>query len=1048
MTNNKFPMTNLRRRRIDNLPLKMCGWLLFLLALAQNSELKTENCSAQTPVEFDLREMTGSVLDRAITIKPLHNPIQNGTNIYWLPAAGFTVTTSNGVVVTNLIPNDYSVTIAGVPAGWAISVPDTNVVVNAVTIATNLTTYAYTSPIPGVYQLVAGAGIGLNPANGAGTVTITATGGAGGALAAGTNAVVWTSGGTNYVAAATDTNIVNVLIGAMTNSGGTANLNILGEAASANSANAVSAAVTNGIAVVATNATPSRTELNSTMMIFPSWALGEINSAASRLAISGDGGRTFFEPFFNPVYHAGFGNSYVNDNSLCYDRLNDCWWMPYTADATSDNGSLSNKWGLAVFTNLWSGSDFMLVTSFTNSSHSWIDQAYFDANGLLRVILQAGRTDSNTLFMYEQHPTDATYTNWSTPALITGSYTNNFGYDFFLVDKNTVDGTNYFILWKPAGSNSWSLGTADTLLGPYTTVHVGDWAGWIAGVTNTAVEAPVLNRLPGGNWRLHFKTGIGNTNSTYWYSDSASGDLTQTNWGVPRFVFTSTNLAHGVMRIPDTVEQAKIWSQLNMWRWLGFLSPHARILEDYSSGWSAGNQAVLKFTDQRDTAFPVNVGLGYFYGFGFALGGYRSGYQSVFGRDAQVGLALQDVTGMRLQLGAVNTNAADGTTLAVHSNTGDSNALWIPSNNVTLGSGTLRVGGFITNDPLAGASGFVTPDANGRLTSSTSASLLTSGTLPLLQLPIGVLTNNAQGWVTNAATAGGSLALNNDFASSISTNASFSFSGITYPAGTPGNQSALQYVWITNSSASPIVLSVPAAWQSLLSPPGPLTITNASFALLIVNANTGAAGTNYQFIPAGTPLWNGSSGSGGGALPSLGAQFTTDGNRTNLASPLNTTNLNAFTLFTVTNSGTGILTAGSTGETNRVGIFGNGAGITNLGGYYWSGVPTITTNGGAGAPGATVTLVHGNDRQGYLIITPGTSPAAQPTVPIITATFANAMPDTNYIVQISPGDFNDAGSKFCFASNFLTGSWQLYAGSTLGASPVRVYYRVWRDDMQ
>lgn len=976
--------------------------VLVFMALTQNAELKTQNCEAQTAVEFNLREMTGRVQDRAITIKPVHNPIQNGTNIYWLPAAGFTLTTTNGVAVTNLVPNDYTVTIVGVPAGWTIAVPNTNVVVNAVQIATNLTTYAYTSPIPGVYQLVAGAGIGLSPTNGAGTVTVTATGGAGGgALAAGTNAVVWSSGGTNYVAGVTDTNVVNALIGAMTNSAGTANLNILGNAATASSANAVENAVTNGIVAVATNMTPTRGEISSTMMIFPCWALSEINSHVSRFCISGDGGRTFYEPFFNPVYHAALGNNCVNDNSLCYDIINDCWWMPYTADPTSDNGALSNKWGLAVFTNLWSGADVALITTFTNSARSWIDQGFYDTNGMLHVILQCGRGDSNTLWMYEQHPNDTTYTNWSTPALITGSYTNNFGYDFFLVNKDMADGTNYYILWKPGGgANSWSMGTSTSLLGPYSTIHTGDWAGWIAGVTNVAAEAPVLNRLPRGNWRLHFKTGTGGANSTYWYSDSASSDITGTSWSTPRYVFTTTNLAHGVMRIPSTAEQAKIWSQITMWRWQGNLSPHSRVMQDYSDVWTAGNQAVLKFTDQHDVQFPVDVGLGYFYGLGFALGGYRSGWNGIFGQDAQVGMVFQDVTGMRFQFGNVNTGAVDTVTMAIHSNGSiDTNALWIPSNNVTLGSGALTVGGSITNGPLAGAAGVARFDANGLLTNTTSASLLTSGTLPLAQLAAGVLTNNAQGWLTNAAAAGGALALNNGSAT-LATNASFTYGGVIYPSGSQGNQYAFQQVWITNSSASPIVLTVPAAWQLLTAPTGPLTITNASFAQLIVRANTGASGTNFSFIPAGTPLWNGSSAAGG------------------------------------TITGPAVLAWGSGAQTNSEFVnsggnqFSNGWGMVTINnGYIVStntGVPALTGNtNGLGTTGTAV-YTGGVTNDNCVVITLNFNGSGLNATALCTNSYVHWIAGVTNLVQVTPINLSHGASDLsahtvyavCYSNRF------------------------------
>src|SRR6185312_5928250 len=89
------------------------------------------NCLGQTAVLFPLAQMTGTTNDTTIAVRPVNNPVNFNNQVYWLPPAGIQLKTVNGSTTTNLIPNDYTVTIAGVPGSWRISVSDTNVTLNA-----------------------------------------------------------------------------------------------------------------------------------------------------------------------------------------------------------------------------------------------------------------------------------------------------------------------------------------------------------------------------------------------------------------------------------------------------------------------------------------------------------------------------------------------------------------------------------------------------------------------------------------------------------------------------------------------------------------------------------------------------------------------------------------------------------------------------------------------------------------------------------------------------------------------------------------------------
>lgn len=134
------------------------------------------HCAAQTPVLFPLAQMTGTTNDTTITVRPVINPVKFHSQIYWLPTAGIQLATKNGSATTNLIPDDYNVTIAGVPGSWKISVSDTNVTLNAAEIG-NLTVYSANGPLPGVTKINAGANITISPPSGLGVVTINSTGG-------------------------------------------------------------------------------------------------------------------------------------------------------------------------------------------------------------------------------------------------------------------------------------------------------------------------------------------------------------------------------------------------------------------------------------------------------------------------------------------------------------------------------------------------------------------------------------------------------------------------------------------------------------------------------------------------------------------------------------------------------------------------------------------------------------------------------------------------------------------------------------------------------
>ncbi|PWU18907.1 MAG: hypothetical protein C5B50_07775 [Verrucomicrobia bacterium] len=92
--------------------------------------------SAQTPIWFNMSEVTGSGAARAITITPLDGPLGfYGTNIaYSGPITVYPTNTPSGVTalaVTNLVAGNYQITFAGLPQAMNIFWPGDPSITNA-----------------------------------------------------------------------------------------------------------------------------------------------------------------------------------------------------------------------------------------------------------------------------------------------------------------------------------------------------------------------------------------------------------------------------------------------------------------------------------------------------------------------------------------------------------------------------------------------------------------------------------------------------------------------------------------------------------------------------------------------------------------------------------------------------------------------------------------------------------------------------------------------------------------------------------------------------
>lgn len=101
------------------------------------------SCAAATPVAISLQHFTGSALNRKVTLTPVTNPQVQSTN--FVAGMPLVLTPVNGLVTTNLVTGDYTMTIDGINKSWTLSVPDTNVVQSASALQSTVSTYSWTN---------------------------------------------------------------------------------------------------------------------------------------------------------------------------------------------------------------------------------------------------------------------------------------------------------------------------------------------------------------------------------------------------------------------------------------------------------------------------------------------------------------------------------------------------------------------------------------------------------------------------------------------------------------------------------------------------------------------------------------------------------------------------------------------------------------------------------------------------------------------------------------------------------------------------------------
>lgn len=187
------------------------------------------------------------------------------------------------------------------------------------------------------------------------------------------------------------------------------------------------------------------------------------------------------------------------------------------------------------------------MTNIANLYYVWGPQWFIDEDGSTHIFVCCSTNGLTTNFqIYEVHPTNDTMTTWSSPVLITITGENNI-IDPYMVLK---DGT-YYLWYKEEDTDYIQYASSATLLGTYTNIETGDWAGF-----GTPRESPCLIQLDSDTWRIYVNEHSGFDSIAVYYSDSTDDWIT---WSTPIAITSSWIIgAPTVIKLTDVNSLAKI----------------------------------------------------------------------------------------------------------------------------------------------------------------------------------------------------------------------------------------------------------------------------------------------------------------------------------------------------------------------------------------------------------------------------------------------------------------------------------------------------------
>jgi hypothetical protein len=193
----------------------------------------------------------------------------------------------------------------------------------------------------------------------------------------------------------------------------------------------------------------------------------------------------------------------------------------------------------------WSSGTATVSVGIPNIACTFAGEWFVENNGTPHLFVPCSNSTNTAFSVYETHPLNNTLTSWSSPILVstTGGGTNPYDPKLFLV------GTTYYMFLANTTNRCVELFTSTSLMGPYTAIKTGDWAGW-----GSPIEGFTMFRH-GVGWRAIFTSyslfDPGENQERMYYTDCSTMFPDTGTWSTPVMITSDLQYNHGnVLRTP------------------------------------------------------------------------------------------------------------------------------------------------------------------------------------------------------------------------------------------------------------------------------------------------------------------------------------------------------------------------------------------------------------------------------------------------------------------------------------------------------------------
>jgi hypothetical protein len=207
----------------------------------------------------------------------------------------------------------------------------------------------------------------------------------------------------------------------------------------------------------------------------------------------------------------------VRDPSIM--KYNDMYYVVYTTNNLPHH-YWGNTFGVAFSDDLirWEYITDVNVIGAGSFTQTWAPEWFIDDDNSVHVFVALDKS------IYETHPTNAEFTEWSIPVFVQGNWGSSGTYmiDAFVIK---IDGT-YYLWYKGPVSPTYhniEYATSASLTSGYVVQGSGGWTNWNDGIGN--IEGESLIKIDNNTWRIYFDDYV---DGGIYYSESSDNFLTWT----------------------------------------------------------------------------------------------------------------------------------------------------------------------------------------------------------------------------------------------------------------------------------------------------------------------------------------------------------------------------------------------------------------------------------------------------------------------------------------------------------------------------------------